>query len=910
MTFRPSDDVLEQLESQQSPSLQWNDNIEDKNDWQRMFNSFWDNWNLTEEGNLSWINFESIDISSEEVKAPDLSELLRNSWEENDSFAENWLEKDNQLEPIQDDKSNTLDSDNSQNTVQTTAEPSQPNINESETKNNDEKSNNTESLDLQNNYTSPDKMPDEDRIKLVSSIPGSINSNLDYLVNQDWFNIVNKYKKIHRLCFKWWVFLIVALIGIIWWVMLQVKASNLNNTGIINESMIENKWKWIEETPDKELSILVDKGVDIDVIVPYGAVSLDWESFNSKSNLIKYNWIVLPQLASINYISGDFISLESFNEQKLKRDDIKNLINVLTKYRKTTNLANARDIRWHSLTFEWWLEGGFNLWCLDKTKVSNIVCDKYLDSFYKYGKYYDLSKYSTELLTLVKKIKKEGKDIHPICDMVKDYTLHAWVVQGESSKNLVSVMENCDKEDYDYYKKMVDFIILENSLPELSDTVFDDPDLNAYKLLSAQQNVYETLNGIDLNENYINSYLNYVQALINKDNGYNRYIHPIYKDLIYVFNMDELYQKLMKKWVLSSDLKLKINQINNWNSLDRNSVSLLSQLTISDIVQNDSSYTDIIAEDKTIEELFSQYYAMTDRLKIRKVSLISEDEIKVQTELFTEKILSVTNWETLKMTVVLHRKDNLLYIDNVKIANQPKFSEILDIYISEWDVTFYAMLNYIDEEVWMRYEATPEKVEDQPSFCDELMERDDISVYNCDNESISLYKWEIGYNFVLVDGVLNSFTVDDENLDTLVKDKLSWVMFMKDDTPAIITSIIDFSVESWDDNLEKKLDIIDQFRIHFKLVPDNIYDIKWETDKFLIVFTLWDFKLQGIYDLNTQILTKINYINCEKPVEIRQLSLKITSDNEPQLIEILNNPRVFFANANPSAYKKYQKICK
>jgi hypothetical protein len=42
---------------------------------------------------------------------------------------------------------------------------------------------------------------------------------------------------------------------------------------------------------------------------------------------------------------------------------------------------------------------------------------------------------------------------------------------------------------------------------------------------------------------------------------------------------------------------------------------------------------------------------------------------------------------------------------------------------------------------------------------------------------------------------------------------------MKENTPTIIKSIIDFSVETTDDSLGKKLEIIDQFRIHFKLVP-------------------------------------------------------------------------------------------
>jgi hypothetical protein len=77
----------------------------------------------------------------------------------------------------------------------------------------------------------------------------------------------------------------------------------------------------------------------------------------------------------------------------------------------------------------------------------------------------------------------------------------------------------------------------------------------------------------------------------------------------------------------------------------------------------------------------------------------------------------------------------------------------------------------------------------------------------------------------------------------------------------------------------------------------------------LVDFTLWDFDLQGYYDINTHLLTKIYYTNCPKPLEIKQLSLEITSENESQLIEILNNPRVFFANVNPLIYSKYKNAC-
>ena len=55
-------------------------------------------------------------------------------------------------------------------------------------------------------------------------------------------------------------------------------------------------------------------------------------------------------------------------------------------------------------------------------------------------------------------------------------------------------------------------------------------------------------------------------------------------------------------------------------------------------MQNDSDFTGMAVNEKTLEDLFSQYYAMNDRLKVRRADVVSDDTIKVQTEIFTNGI--------------------------------------------------------------------------------------------------------------------------------------------------------------------------------------------------------------------------------------------------------------------------------
>lgn len=76
MTFRPSDDVLDEVASGQMPSTYMNQNGEwQQDDWQHIFgnSSAWRDENVD-------VNPSIVDVVAEEIKAPDLSELLKNSW--------------------------------------------------------------------------------------------------------------------------------------------------------------------------------------------------------------------------------------------------------------------------------------------------------------------------------------------------------------------------------------------------------------------------------------------------------------------------------------------------------------------------------------------------------------------------------------------------------------------------------------------------------------------------------------------------------------------------------------------------------------------------------------------------------------------------------------------------------------
>ena len=170
-----------------------------------------------------------------------------------------------------------------------------------------------------------------------------------------------------------------------------------------------------------------------------------------------------------------------------------------------------------------------------------------------------------------------------------------------------------------------------------------------------------------------------------------------------MFNQDELLgvlntnqQEVSAKKV--STFRSQIDQINNGNSLYGHQ-RLLSMLTTPDIIEEANTIKPIQTEEMTIDDLFLEFWSMNDRLSIRRAEHLSDSKLRVQTEIYSDPILAKTDGDTLKATVILSRKNNAFYVDEIKISGQPAFSEVLNIYARNGGVTFKGMLVYIDEQV-------------------------------------------------------------------------------------------------------------------------------------------------------------------------------------------------------------------
>lgn len=885
MTFKPSEDVVEDMQNPiqnewmvQSFSV-WSENL-----WETVFHSAVSDENtdnasintdnmVTNTDNEMIANLSNVEIVPSTV--PDLSDLLKDDivTESSDDIQKNSENAGEDVSASDNQESSFVfkssDDENQNVTTETNSESS-------------------------DEWDWTNKITDSDREKLVSQIDWSIHGKLDLLVDNKRYDTIRKYKIINRIVFRRGVFGLIIILGVILWLFFQVHAADKQVQWVVTESSIEEIW-------DDTTTSVLNSAQWIEVLVPYGAAEMKWQILSSKSNLIKYNGVILPQSISLRSWINLF-SLQDFDNHQISRLELEDLLRFLISNGSILNFQ-VKSVQ----SLEWWLEQWFNLGCLDSKKVSNLVCNKFLNSFYEYWKYYNLISYDVELLDLTKKLKKQKKSVKPICEMVIDFAQHSW----RHSTMLDSVMEYCDAEDSAYYRKLTNFIDVDQTLITMWDAVYSDADLNAYKLISFWQ-MLESKHNID--KGSIDKYLDYLEKLLDKDMWKNRYLEPLYKDLAYIYNMDYLYIPLQsnEKWSITSDeaksLLLKLNQINNWNALWL-AVWLKSQLYTPDIL-----YTWFVVTDasvyQTAAELFSPYYSRVERLQIRKLEEISDEELKVQTEIYSMPILESTEWETLKATVYLKSHNKVLYVEKVTIAQYSEFSKLLNEYVSTDEISFNDLLIYIDQIVHLL--VKDEEVE-QVSLCDTFALEDEdvdsrVDLYACDESSLVLYKGDVEYTFMLNNWVLDDFTISDKSLEDWIKAQLKWVMTTKANTESIIQSIVNYEV--WEapnlEIVENEIQLLDQFRIHFGRVPE-VEVIDWETEIFLVKFQLWEFDLQARYNISSHLLTRISYVVWEETLEIRWLTIELSAQND-QISSIVNNPRVFLSTSNPSARKKYQKM--
>jgi hypothetical protein len=303
-------------------------------------------------------------------------------------------------------------------------------------------------------------------------------------------------------------------------------------------------------------------------------------------------------------------------------------------------------------------------------------------------------------------------------------------------------MQQCPTDQWQQYKTLNEFITVDQDIANniISSNTSTNPNINAYKLLSLQQILYKNLQAGNPNKNFLISYLNYSQQLINKPNA----LAPLYKDMLYRINTNILLPKLetsTSKTITKTEINQIINQITllNRGNPTLQDKGLESLLTTPELIQ----YREIGTVNTTIRdinELITPLLELTDNLRIQRTTIAEDQQtVDFQLEIFSPQILAVFG-ESIKAKITLFRKGEMLYMQNLTLINLVDLTTYLQNAIQGTNTTLPQLIGMINENISFYYQP-PQPLQPQKSLCESIKEDiSDASILSCTSTTIDLFK--------------------------------------------------------------------------------------------------------------------------------------------------------------------------
>ena len=716
--------------------------------------------------------------------------------------------------------------------------------------------------------------------------------------NQDQFKIIKQWRKVHRFLFKHGVYVLVILLG-----GLGIHGINLLPQPL--DLFIEKNTSGREHLAAQQENITPLWDIPgLTTTILYGKLTHEQSILSTVSNLVSYQGIVLPRVAEIS-TNKQLFDITSFTNKQTSANDIARLVQqlIITPSSKSSTLAKNT-----TLTLSKGIIEDFNLQCLGTQKVSNIICNKFLDTFFAYGKFYNLQRYPQDLQTIQDSLRSREKEHLQFCTLIYEHA--KWYKHNVNA--LTTIMQQCPEDQWQHYKELSDFITVDQDINSsiISNAISTNPNINAYKLLSLQQILYKNLQAGNPNKNFITSYLTYTQQLINRTNA----LDPLYIDILYRVNTNILLAKLetSNNTTLS---KAETNQIIeqiillNTGNPRLGDKGLESLVTTPGLVQG----RDIIAvesRERSIEELIRPLLEQTGTLRIQRTTIADDEQtVDFNLEISSRQILAIVG-ETIKARITLYRRGEMLYVQQLTLVNATDLSTYLQNAIKGTNTTIQQLVGMIDEHVEF-YHKQPPPLQPQKPLCDTVREDiREINVTSCTDTRINLFKNWIDYTFLLNNEVLVGVNIAlNKPLEEQINNKIQSVLITKNNTFAYIKEILQIRMgEPEEEYTEQRVLINERMKRYLNIVPD-ITNIDENT--FVVVFKVSDIILQGTYEVSSHTISNISFVVDEEKNEtllIRDFVLPLDEENRNNLAELFNNPRLYLRLFNQPAFDKYERM--
>jgi len=723
-------------------------------------------------------------------------------------------------------------------------------------------------------------------------------------------SVIKTYRLIHTYFFTYAIFVVVLIIGVIIFQNILKTNTLTVQTSQVNHEFVIRQKKLIGAFNKQLKQNIENEGVQVEIIEWY--VSNTGGYIESSNNLARYKWYILPRFFYIQK-TVPLQDIAYFSKSDYETRELDYFIqNVLLAKVETNQRQEANT----QLPIKGTIIETFDLGCMFKNKFFQAICnqhiEEFLDSFFVYGINRDYEWLKTVFDII---IDDEYKTL--LCENMDKYIIYS----NDTNAKIEELVARCSTQSVTKFKKLASFIEVQKELDskQISKSIYNDSEINAYKLLSVQQSIYKDIINNRINTTNILQYLDFLKELLAADK-----IDAFYKDLSYRFDNKYILPRIenpdnpiAKNRKSDADEIIKqITIVNNgsellgfkWLAYQIKNHGLLPVQ-----VQNQAQTTSSKDEITLLLNHFSY-------LKVKETIFSGEDhgpvDILVNGDLIIDDTKEYGKQLKLNTALLLRYQQNGFVVKKIKIENQNTLNAVMKEVLSKAEYSLGEMYEYVAQNLAFYDKASQTDTTDL--FCNQIknkvMADPNIQVNTCTTSNLSVTKSDedttIKYVIEFANYAITSISISDQEIQTAINEKLKNISTNEVNFTDIIGDIICYkkpqvSTTEWTDNA---IIITEKIKNYLGITIDDIAE---KSGRILIAFSVWRIKFIGNYNMTKNIIYPIYFKDVllnNVPAKIMNFSLSLDDASKTDIYKFISSPSDYIKTISPESYLLYDKF--
>lgn len=614
----------------------------------------------------------------------------------------------------------------------------------------------------------------------------------------------------------------------------------------------------------------------------------------SQNNLIKIAWFIIPKNSTIYNIST-LKPIEYFQNTGYDKEELRLQIWALLNGTMPTisnNRHNNNTLPTPSLY------NVFDINCI-KQSIHSPLCTQNIESFLETFYTFDIQPVESELPSIIEHLH-QSKHKENFCEKILLYSTYNQVFNN----HIQTTVQECNQNIRNNYERAKNLHTINTEIQNntFTQTVYEDKDINAYKIMSLAQSIIYDIQQDNINSRRIEAYSNQMQALLRKPT-----IDSVYRDIHY--------------WIINYHILPYIQQ----NSTRNQNYSAISSLLLSLNREN------TLLQHRGLQNMVNNKTLITQQREIQAAEGNNTENI-IQwlkslpyiTIIQTEESQGFVNiiWELNIVDPIAGESRtafnatgqinlNRLIIQEIELPEYKLFTTIINAFLQTRNTTLPWLYSYINENIALY------RIQKNQEVCEQL---ENIATFTINICNTSLIQWEqriqntiTTYNITIQNNTIEQIKTSDIQLTNYLSQKYQWVLSDPIRLPGLIQEIIMTQMTQIPESEQITVDtdsiqVINTFSMFFKTNPT---DVKRIQDLYYIDFTIDNINFVLTYNPQRNITGPLFFkdiIINGNPLRVSKRSIPLEPDSSQIINKFTANPLSYIQEVDPFTYQTYLQL--